>query len=456
MCKKFSYLLIASLTLSLLLPMEAGANPSNETMAIYEGDSVSDDSPSVSDDEWHESEEEYQQRVEQYDYYQYSPDFRGRFARAVVNEMNKFRTSDTWQYDENDNRVEVRGRKPLELDYGLEKVAQQRVAEIAFCQDHHIRPNGTLVYDLFQKMSNKGLITWGQFSETIAYEGGPEALPKYAYQPVDGWKEENCKYAFQGHRRAMLDANHNYVGIATAAINGWRVTVAVYSEYATNYKKTRIIEGKKVAKTVEVEKFRIVDESDPIGHGDWWDGYTVIADGAKKVEAPRDWYWDVPVDEYEAGALSDNVFRTSYKMKTDISECISGNRYKVKYKSSDKKIAKVNKKGIVTGGKTAGEATITKFVKESKTSAWEEAGSLTVINYYITLPKNQKMTVGNTIDLNSLMTGVDEVPISWESSNTNVVTVNSYGIATAVGTGTAKIVPEFSFGKAKVKTKIKV
>ena len=65
---------------------------------------------------------------------------------------------------------------------------------------------------------------------------------------------------------------------------------------------------------------------------------------------------------------------------------------KVKFKSSNKKVAKVNKKGIVKGGKQTGIATITMFVKtqtvitkpngkqKKKLSKWTSAGTLTVNN----------------------------------------------------------------------------
>ena len=65
---------------------------------------------------------------------------------------------------------------------------------------------------------------------------------------------------------------------------------------------------------------------------------------------------------------------------------------KIKFKSSNKKVAKVNKKGTVTGGKKSGETDITMFVKtqytvtksngktKNKLSKWTSAGSITVSN----------------------------------------------------------------------------
>ena len=159
-------------------------------------------------------------------------------------------------------------------------------------------------------------------------------------------------------------------------------------------------------------------------------------------------------------SVSANNEKTSiklfYKTKTDISSLIQGTGEKVKYRSSNKKVARINNKGIATGGKQAGTATITKYIKETKKSPWTEAGSIAVINYNPTLPKKETLIIGNTINLNEKLTGSDETPVSWESSNTSAVTVTADGIATAVGQGTAKISPVFFNGKSKAKITIKV
>ena len=51
---------------------------------------------------------------------------------------------------------------------------------------------------------------------------------------------------------------------------------------------------------------------------------------------------------------------------------------------------------------------------------------------------------------------MDEIPTGWESSKPSVVSVTADGTATALSTGSAKLTPIFSSGKAKVKTTIKV
>ena len=88
------------------------------------------------------------------------------------------------------------------------------------------------------------------------------------------------------------------------------------------------------------------------------------------------------------GAVNIKDTLLSYFIKTHPEAVIK----KTKFKSSNKKVAKVNKKGIVKGGKKSGSATITMYVKtqetitkpngkqKKKTSKWTEAGNLTVNN----------------------------------------------------------------------------
>nr|MCR5023783.1 InlB B-repeat-containing protein [Lachnospiraceae bacterium] len=92
---------------------------------------------------------------------------------------------------------------------------------------------------------------------------------------------------------------------------------------------------------------------------------------------------------------------TKYKQKIDVKSLLlpiytSNNPdaviKKIKFKTSNRKVVKVTKKGIATGGKRSGKATITMYVKtqiivtnskgkkKKKTSKWTVAGRLTVEN----------------------------------------------------------------------------
>ena len=64
-------------------------------------------------------------------------------ARSMLSEINTFRTSNTWYWNEDNNtKTTVSGLTGLTYDYGLEKVAMKRAAEIALYYSH-TRPDGS-------------------------------------------------------------------------------------------------------------------------------------------------------------------------------------------------------------------------------------------------------------------------------------------------------------------------
>lgn len=111
----------------------------------------------------------------------------------------------------------------------------------------------------------------------------------------------------------------------------------------------------------------------------------------------------------------------------------------VSFKSSNKKVATVSSKGVVTG-KKAGKVTITVTSKTNKKV--KSTIKITVKNL-----KPSKISVGGlsmnagerkTLKVTVKPTGV-YCPVSYKSSNSKVATVNSKGEVKALKTGTAKI-----------------
>lgn len=113
--------------------------------------------------------------------------------------------------------------------------------------------------------------------------------------------------------------------------------------------------------------------------------------------------------------------------KTTLS--VSKNYSKVKYSSSNKKVAVVTSKGVITG-KGKGTAKITAQVGTQKL----------VCKVKVEVPKINKskvsLTAGKTTQLSVNGT---ERKVKWSSSNTSVATVNSQGKVTSRGAGKAKI-----------------
>lgn len=374
-------------------------------------------------------------------------------ARRHADLVNQFRTSDTWQLKPDGTREEIKNLNGLIYDYGLEKCAMKRAAEVVF-KMWHSRPNGgdgwyTDVYDnMFGTDSDYPI-----FGENCAYMSSGIGVVSEEYA-LNLLEETDCSYEDQGHRRNMLAPQWKYFAIGHVIYQGHHYYVQWFSDKPTGQSYTEPLDSTKSV-TVTVDMSIVSEDTDA-----YFRQGVVIPDGAIDENGNVHRHYsnlDDPNNTDDPKSISDNTIKSTYKTKTDISSLIpTPGAVKAKYKSSSKKIAKVNKKGIVTGGKKAGTATITKYVKYDKKSSWGEAGSITIQNYYPKLPKKQTLSVGSTLSMNSLLTGMDETPIKWESSKPSVATISENGMVIALQKGTAKLTPVFSSGKAKVKTTIKV
>lgn len=393
-----------------------------------------------------ENEESIQSNVGSYTYSEnyYKIEYKQSIARRLANLINQYRA---------DNN-----KSSLTYDYGIEKVLIQRAAEYSFMRNFiledgawviypewHIRPDGTEWWTAIQEFypeirfldPDNGLYL-GQVVSTTETKG-----TAYFFEKEKTTSEEDMLKRFKADsvwNRQLLVENFNYFAVGCVRTPDKDYYVLLFSTIPFDQNHTEPLD--------EVKDTKIKIRNDLLEKG------IVVTPGTDDPSSND----TISNNEDEHGASSSsNILKSSYKTQVDISSLISTPRaVKTKYKSSSKKIAKVNKKGIVTGGKKAGSATITKYVKYSKGSSWEEAGSVTIQNYYPKLPKKQNLSIGSTVSMNSLLTGMDETPIDWESSKPNVVSVTSDGTATALSKGTAKLTPVFSSGKAKVKTTIKV
>ena len=128
-------------------------------------------------------------------------------ARKMLSMVNSFRTgSEAWHYNQSGKKVQDKGLKKLTYDYDLERVAMQRATEIAIFFSH-TRPNGESCYSLCPN-------NFFAYGENIA------AGHLSASEVMNGWKETNEKYEGQGHRRNMLGADYNAIGVGHVVMNG--------------------------------------------------------------------------------------------------------------------------------------------------------------------------------------------------------------------------------------------
>ena len=188
--------------------------------------------------------------------------------------------------------------------------------------------------------------------------------------------------------------------------------------------------------------------------GSYTDKCTVtVSEDAK----PQETTVSAPEVEAVEASVSDPDFVAFEKV--DIHDYMSISSGNVKFKSSNKKAASVNNKGIVTFKKTGGKVTITAYDKASKS----EVGSYT---FDVKVPsfKAKKTSMSASVSLNGFdllnTSGVNENP-TWVSSKPSVVSVDAKtGEITAKSTGSAKIYAVYGANsitdKNGTRTKIKM
>ena len=126
--------------------------------------------------------------------------------------LNDFRTEkgvSYWYEGNHEKRVfntnERNTLSPLLYDEKLEQTAKIRARELAENYDH-TRPDGSSCFTAYPNYSALG--------ENIAR--GQDSIDEV----TEDWKESNCVYEGQGHRRNMLDPGFNRVGIAGYTYKG--------------------------------------------------------------------------------------------------------------------------------------------------------------------------------------------------------------------------------------------
>ena len=108
---------------------------------------------------------------------------------------------------------------------------------------------------------------------------------------------------------------------------------------------------------------------------------------------------------------------------------------KLSYKTSNKKIATVNSKGVITG-KSAGTAKITITAKKSKYKTVKKTITVKVVKQNQSIAVvNQNLTAGQNKNLGAKA----KTGLTYKSSNTKIVTVDKKGNLKALKVGTAKI-----------------
>lgn len=122
------------------------------------------------------------------------------------------------------------------------------------------------------------------------------------------------------------------------------------------------------------------------------------------------------------------------------------------YKSSNSKIAKVNKNGVVTALRPGTVKITTKYKgKSCTTKVTIKKAKLSLNKKTIELSRGQKFTLKAFAN----KSGISNKNIKWTSSNSNIVSVNKNGVLTTKKNGTTTISCKTAIGKVSAKVVVK-
>ena len=123
-----------------------------------------------------------------------------------------------------------------------------------------------------------------------------------------------------------------------------------------------------------------------------------------------------------------------------------------KYKSSNSKIAKVNKNGVVTAVRPGTVKITTKYKGKSHTTKVKvKKAKLSLNKKTIELSRGQKYTLKAFAN----KSGISNKNIKWTSSNSNIVSVNKNGVLTTKKNGTTTVSCKTTIGKVSARIIVK-
>ena len=208
-------------------------------------------------------------------------------------------------------------------------------------------------------------------------------------------------------------------------------------EQQVSGEKTQVVEKVTKSKTKKAKKAADVEQTDPAKETE----KVERVDAAKKTVKPK-----------KISISGSDTVKKGKTTKLSAKVSPAGAPQGVTWKTSDKKIATVSSKGVVTGVK-AGKATITATSTANKKV--KAAFTITVpgskaTKVTVTAPSTELSLTQKTMQLTAKATPADAAQeFTWKSSKPKVATVDENGMVTAVAAGTAKITATAKDGSKK-------
>ncbi len=293
-----------------------------------------------------------------------------------------------------------------------------------------IKPSNVSITSLSWRSTDKKVATVSQNGVIKAV--GPGTC-KIVATTKDTGKKAVCKVTVNPTPVKRIKLNKSTLTLAMNKTYTLKATTV--PSYATNQKMTWTTSNKKIVRVSKTGKIRAVTPGTAT--------ITAISqDGGRRATCT------VTVKRPKIRSLA--VEKTTMEMGLGTKEAIvlipspaGASSTKVRYVSSNKSVAKVNSKGVVTA---VGEGTA--IITITPNDGGGGQGTMVVVKVErkdvigIKLDRNlMTMNVGNTNKLNATIMPEDATnqSVTWTSSNTNVCTVDKYGNVKAVGTGTCRI-----------------
>ncbi len=250
----------------------------------------------------------------------------------------------------------------------------------------------------------------------------------------------SCKVTVVATRVQSVTLNKKTVNLTAGDVVKLKANIT--PSYATNKKVTWASSNPKIVKVSQKGNIKGLKAGRATVTCTTVDGKKVAACSVT-VKASK--IRSVTVDKYEVTI----GLNAKYKLKPKV-EPATANGAKLKYSSSDTRVAKVNSKGVVTGisegsciitisptdgggGKSA--MVVVKVENIKVTGIKLSSPDVSMLLNTVTVSNGTKFRLTATV----LPTNATNKKVIWKSSDTNVAKVDSKGNVTCVGTGTCHI-----------------
>lgn len=182
-------------------------------------------------------------------------------ARKMLARVNKTRTEGNRIYYEVDGkRIEPEALKPLSYDYELEKLAMQRVAELAI-DFEQTRPDGEYYKSLWGLKSSKDSNWWNYHENIAVYYTNNKDMYKACFEAnKDFYINGDTSQLEWSTKRKLLDKEIKGFAVAHGVCNGNHYWVMLLSKNEPDAAETLAVDGMET-KTVRVKNDKLISKT---------------------------------------------------------------------------------------------------------------------------------------------------------------------------------------------------